>query len=54
MDSQIALLTATLARCVWFSDTKLPTMWIAIVEICVAVCLHAFIVYQCYKHKDAL
>ena len=54
MDSQITLLVATLARCIWFNDTKLPTMWIAYVEIITAVCLHAFIVYQCYKYTDAL
>ena len=29
IDSQIALLLATLARCIWFNDTKLPTMWLA-------------------------
>ena len=54
MDSQITLLIATLSRCIWFSDTKLPTMWIAICEITIAVCLHLYIVYQCYKYKDAL
>ena len=54
MDSQITLLVATLSRLVWFSDTKLPTMKIAILEIIIAVCLHLYIVYQCYKYKDAL
>ena len=54
IDSQIALLAATLARCIWFTDTKLPTMWLAWSEIVVAVCLHLFIVFQCIKYKDML
>ena len=54
IDSQISLLAATLARCIWFTDTKLPTMWIAWIEIVVAVCLHLFIVFQCIKYKDML
>ena len=45
LDSQIALLIAALSRCVWFSDTQLPTMNIAILELAIAVCLHSFIVY---------
>ena len=54
IDSQISLLLATLARCIWFSDTKLPTMWVAQGEIAIAVCLHLFIVYKCVKYKDML
>ena len=54
LDSQVALLLATLARCVWFSDTRLPTMWLAIAELTIAVCLHCYIVYQCVNLKDTL
>ena len=54
IDSQIALLVATLARPIWFADTKLPSMWSACIELCVALCLHLVIVYFCVKHKDAL
>ena len=45
---------ATFARCIWFFDTKLPTMWMGIVELFVANVLHIYIVYMCVKHKDAL
>ena len=54
IDSQIALLIATFARTVWFSDTKLPTMYSAYAEIIIAICLHSYIVYLCFKHKDSL
>ena len=54
IDSQISLLFATLARCAWFSDTRLPTMWVAIFEIGLAVVLHSYIVFQCVKYKDEL
>ena len=54
LDSQIALLIATLSRCVWFTDTQLPSMWMAWVEISIAICLHAYIVYQCIVYKDIL
>ena len=54
IDSQIALLVATLARPIWFFDTKLPTLWSANIELAIGFCLHAVIVYFCVKHKDAL
>ena len=54
LDSQIALLIATLSRCVWFTDTQLPSMWMAWVEITIAICLHTYIVYQCVLYKDIL
>ena len=54
IDSQISLLLATIARCLWFTDTRLSTMWLACGEICLAVCLHSLIVYLCIKHKDML
>ena len=54
LDSQIALLLATLSRCVWFNDTQLPSMWLAWVEIVLAVCIHGTIVYQCWSYKDVL
>ena len=45
---------APLARTIWFTDTKLPTMWLACTELVVAICLHAYIVYLCIKHQDIL
>ena len=45
LDYQISLLIATLSRCVWFTDTQLPSMWMAWLEITIAICLHTFIVY---------
>ena len=54
LDSQIALLIATLSRVVWFNDTQLPSMWLAWVEIIMAVGIHATIVYQCWSYKDEL
>ena len=45
IDSQISLMAATLARCIWFTDTKLPTMWLAWAEIFIAVALHLYIVF---------
>ena len=45
LDSQIALLIATLSRVVWFNDTQLPSMWLAWVEIVLAVGIHSTIVY---------
>ena len=54
IDSQIALLLATLARCIWITDTRLSSMWLALSELCLAVCLHSLIVYLCVKHKDML
>ena len=53
IDSQICLLVATLGRCVWFTDTKLPTMNIAWAELISAIVLHAIIIGMCYHYKDA-
>ena len=54
LDSQIALLIATLSRCVWFNDTQLPSMWMAWLEIFMAICLHSVIVYLCVTYEDML
>ena len=54
IQSQICLLLATLGRCVWFTDTKLPTMWVAWCELVLALLLHAYILILCYKFKDSL
>ena len=54
LDSQIALLIATLSRCVWFNDTQLPSMWMAWIEITLAICLHSIIVYLCVTYTDML
>ena len=54
LDSQIALLIATLARCVWFNDTQLPSMWMAWIEIVMAIVLHSVIVYLCVSYTDIL
>ena len=54
IESQICLLIATLARCIWFGDTRLPTMYLAWTELVLAVLLHTYIVYLCFKFKDNL
>ena len=54
IESQICLLIATLSRCIWFGDTRLPTMNMAWAELILAVSLHAYIVYLCFKFKDNL
>ena len=45
LDYQVCLLIAAFSRCIWFTDTQLPTLWIAIIEIVVAVALHSYLVY---------
>ena len=50
--SQICLLAATLSRCVWFTDTKLPSMYISWAELFMALALHIALIYLCLKHKD--
>ena len=35
-------------------DTQLTTLTLACLEIVVAVTLHSFIVYLCYKYKDSM
>lgn len=54
IQSQICLLVATISRCIWFTDTKLPTMTSAWCELVLAIALHSYILYLCYKFKDAL
>ena len=54
IDSQVCLLFATLARCIWFSDTQLNSLTLAYVELALAIGLHSYIVYLCYKLKDNL
>ena len=54
IESQICLLIATISRCIWFSDTRLPSMSLAWAELIIAVLLHVYIVYLCFKFKDTL
>ena len=54
IESQICLLIATISRAVWFNDTRLPTMRIAWIELTLAILMHAYIVYLCYRYKDNL
>ena len=54
LDSQIALLIATLSRCMWFNDTQLPSMWMAWAEIALAIVLHSVIVFLCVSYTDIL
>ena len=52
IDSQICFLVATLARVCFFTDTQLPTMTTAMIEIMFAVFVHFFIVFKCFTLKD--
>lgn len=45
VDTQICLLASTFARVLWMMDTQLTKLWISVIEIAVAVLMHAFIVY---------
>ena len=54
IQSQICLLFATLGRCIWFTDTKLPSMYFAWIELGLALLLHSYIIFLCYKFKDSL
>lgn len=54
INAQVCLFLATLARCVWFTDTKLPTMISAKFELGLALALHAYILLLCYRYKDSL
>lgn len=47
-------MVATIGRCVWFTDTRLPTMNSAYAEITIALALHLYILYLCYRFKDSL
>ena len=47
-------MVATLSRCIWFTDTKLPSMNLAWCELVLAVAMHCYILYLCYKFKDTL
>ena len=50
----MCLLIATLSRVIWFGDTRLPSMYLAWAELTIAILLHAYIVYLCFKFKDNL
>ena len=52
IDSQICLLVATLSRVCFFTDTQLPTITVAMVELVCAVALHFYIVFKCLTLKD--
>lgn len=54
IESQICLLVATIGRCFWFTDTKLPSMTLAWVELILALSMHIYILYLCHKFKDTL
>lgn len=54
IDTQLCLLVATFARIFWMMDTQLTSLFIAKVEIVLAVTMHAYIVYLCFQYKDTI
>ena len=54
IDTQICLLASTFARVFWMMDTQLTKLWISVIEIAVAVILHAYIVFLCFSYKDTI
>lgn len=54
IEAQLCLMVATLSRCIWFTDTKLPTMYLAWIELLLAIMMHAYILYLCFRYKDSL
>ena len=54
IDTQICLFVATLARIFWQTDTQLIKLTISMVEIFMAVALHAYIIFLCFQYKDSI
>ena len=54
IDMQICLMFSTIARVFWMWDTQLTRLTISMIEICLAVVLHAYILFLCYSYKDTI
>jgi ER lumen protein retaining receptor len=54
IDTQICLLISAIARVLWMTDTQLIRLNLAVLEIVLAVLLHSYLVYLCYKYKDSI
>ena len=54
IDTQICLMFAAIARVLWMWDTQLTKLTISIIEIIMALGMHAYIIYLCYQYKDTI
>lgn len=54
IDTQICLMMAAVARVFWMWDTQLTKLTISMIEIIMAVALHAYIILLCYQFKDTI
>jgi len=45
---------AAVARVLWMWDTQLTSLTISMIEIILAVGLHAYIIFLCYQYKDTI
>lgn len=45
---------AAVARVFWMWDTQLTKLTISMVEILMAVAMHAYIIFLCYQYKDTI
>jgi len=45
---------AAIARVLWMWDTQLTKLTISMIEIILAVGMHAYIIFLCYKFKDTI
>lgn len=54
IDTQICLMFAAIARVFWMWDTQLTKLTISMIEIIMAVAMHAYIIFLCYQYKDTI
>ncbi|CDW83844.1 er lumen protein retaining receptor [Stylonychia lemnae] len=54
IDTQICLMFAAVARVLWMWDTQLTKLTISMIEIILAVGMHAYIIFLCYQYKDTI
>lgn len=54
IDTQICLMVAVIARVFWMWDTQLTKLTISMIEIFMAVGMHAYILFLCYQYKDTI
>ncbi len=54
IDMQICLMFSTIARVFWMWDTQLTKLTISMIEIFMAVGMHAYIIYLCFSYKDTI
>jgi len=45
---------AAIARVFWMWDTQLTKLTISMIEIIMAVAMHAYIIFLCYQYKDTI